>query len=253
MVFFKAPISTRFLVFLIYADTYVFKAGNEILYAQSCFFFEGFLHYEKCTFIKISAMSIVSCDKRGGARLGAGRKKGSSVYGESTKAVRVPESLLPTVQALLKRQAKQFEELSQDYPVLLPKFQPSILALPLFVGKVSAGFPSPADDFIEKTLDLNEFLVKNPPATFFTRVQGDSMIGAGIQPNAILVVNRAEEPADGKIVVCALNGELTVKRLVRNGDHWLLKAENPHYPDIPLYAELDVVIWGVVTGFFYNF
>jgi DNA polymerase V len=119
--------------------------------------------------------------------------------------------------------------------------------LPLFTGKVSAGFPSPADDYIERTLDLNELLVTQPAATFFGRAEGVSMINAGIFPNDILVINRAIEPTPGKIVICALNGELTVKRLERDGERWILKAENPVYPDIPLHEELEMVIWGVVT------
>jgi DNA polymerase V len=120
--------------------------------------------------------------------------------------------------------------------------------LPLFNGKVSAGFPSPADDFSEKSLDLNELLVQKPAATFFVRAQGESMLGAGIHPNDILVVDRSLEPVPGKIVICALNGELTVKRLERQNQHWVLKAENPAYDNIILHDELDMVIWGVVTN-----
>lgn len=120
--------------------------------------------------------------------------------------------------------------------------------LPLFTGKVAAGFPSPADDYIEKTLDLNELLVKKPAATFFARAQGESMLGAGIHPNDILVVDRSIDPAPGHIVICALNGELTVKRLARENEQWKLKAENSAYPDIPIYEELELVIWGVVTN-----
>ncbi|MGJ0486285.1 MAG: LexA family protein [Methylomicrobium sp.] len=119
--------------------------------------------------------------------------------------------------------------------------------LPLFTGKVSAGFPSPADDYIERSLDLNELLIQHPTATFFARAQGVSMIAAGIYPNDILVIDRSIEPVPGKIVICALNGELTVKRLARDGERWILKAENPDYPDIPLHDELEMVIWGVVT------
>jgi DNA polymerase V len=122
------------------------------------------------------------------------------------------------------------------------------LRLPLFSGKVAAGFPSPADDYIEKTLDLNELLVKKPAATFFARAQGESMLGAGIHPNDILVVDRSIEPVPGKIVVCALNGELVVKRLKRLEDRWVLASENPFYPDIRLHDELQMVIWGVVTN-----
>jgi DNA polymerase V len=86
------------------------------------------------------------------------------------------------------------------------------VALPLFSGKVSAGFPSPADDYIEKTLDLNELLIQKPAATFFVRAEGESMLGAGIHPNDILVVDRSIEPVPGKIVICALNGELVKVR-----------------------------------------
>ena len=132
--------------------------------------------------------------------------------------------------------------------VLLPTPWPSKLPLPLFSGKVAAGFPSPADDYVDKNLDLNELLVQKPAATFFVRAQGESMLGAGIHPNDILVVDRSIEAVAGKIVICALNGELTVKRLERVNDQWQLKAENPAYANIILHDELDMVIWGVVTN-----
>lgn len=122
------------------------------------------------------------------------------------------------------------------------------IPLPLFVGKVAAGFPSPADDYVEKTLDLNELLVQKPAATFFVRAQGQSMLRAGIHHNDILVVDRSIEPVPGKIVICALNGELTVKRLDRHHGQWQLKAENPDYPDITVFEDLELVIWGVVTN-----
>jgi DNA polymerase V len=134
------------------------------------------------------------------------------------------------------------------FTVLLPTPLPRMLPLPLFSGKVSAGFPSPADDYVEKTLDLNELLVQKPAATFFVRAQGESMLGAGIHPNDILVVDRSIEPVPGKIVICALNGELTVKRLERDNEQWQLKAENPAYADIVIHDELEMVIWGVVTN-----
>ncbi|MGZ5056700.1 MAG: LexA family protein [Methylobacter sp.] len=120
--------------------------------------------------------------------------------------------------------------------------------LPLFLDKVPAGFPSPADDFIEKTLDLNELLVQKPAATYFARAQGNSMIDAGIHDNDILIVDRSIEAVTGRIVVCAVNGELTVKRLTKKGEQWFLKAENKDYSDIPIHSELDAVIWGVVTN-----
>ena len=132
--------------------------------------------------------------------------------------------------------------------VFMPALDRQVAALPLFNGKVSAGFPSPADDYVEKTLDLNELLVQKPAATFFVRAQGESMLGAGIHPNDILIVDRSIDPVPGKIVICALNGELTVKRLEQDNGQWQLKAENPAYPDIVLHEELELVIWGVVTN-----
>jgi len=132
-------------------------------------------------------------------------------------------------------------------PILPFTAHPTKLELPLFSGKVAAGFPSPADDYVEKTLDLNELLVKKPAATFFARAQGESMLGAGIHPNDILVIDRSIAPVPGKIVICALNGDMTVKRLERDGEQWRLKAENPDYPDIIIHVELDTLVWGVVT------
>jgi DNA polymerase V len=140
--------------------------------------------------------------------------------------------------------------LTYNFPMDLWRLAPlrRQVLLPLFTGKVAAGFPSPADDYIEKTLDLNELLVKKPAATFFVRAQGESMLGAGIHPNDILVVDRSIDPVPGHIVICALNGELTVKRLDRENEQWRLKSENPAYADIPIYEELELVIWGIVTN-----
>ena len=138
--------------------------------------------------------------------------------------------------------------LSMNFPLFYPTSSPSRLSLPLFNGKVAAGFPSPADDYVEKNLDLNELLVQKPAATFFVRAQGESMLGAGIHPNDILVVDRSLEAVPGKVVICAINGELTVKRLDRANDQWQLKAENPAYADIVMHDELELVIWGVVTN-----
>lgn len=118
---------------------------------------------------------------------------------------------------------------------------------PLFGCSVSAGFPSPADDYIEGRLDLNEFMVTNPAATFFVRVAGDSMLGAGIHHNDILVVDRSLDPISGKVVIAVVNGELTVKRLVKNGASVCLKAESPDYPDIHPAEGTTCEIWGVVA------
>ncbi len=188
-------------------------------------------------------------NNHGGPRSGAGRKKGSSVYGESTQAIRVPESLIPTVRQLLniRKQHASLEKTMTD-SFLHPAQNPNPLTCPLFTGKVAAGFPSPADDHIEKTLDLNELLINKPTATFFVRAEGESMLGAGIHPNDILVVDRSLEATPGKIVICAVNSELTVKRLIQRHEQLILASENSDYPDILIREDFDLVIWGVVTN-----
>jgi DNA polymerase V len=120
--------------------------------------------------------------------------------------------------------------------------------LPFYHSTVRAGFPSPADDEIEEKLDLNELLIKHPSATFFLRVSGSSMIGAGIHHNDILVVDRSLAPTHGKIVIAALNGELTVKRLHLEKGLVRLLAENPDYPAIEINEGAELHIWGVVTN-----
>ncbi|MBU0480602.1 MAG: translesion error-prone DNA polymerase V autoproteolytic subunit [Proteobacteria bacterium] len=126
------------------------------------------------------------------------------------------------------------------------------LARPLFLSTVQAGFPSPAEDYIEQSLDLNEYLVKNPAATFFVRVAGDSMTGAGIHHDDILVVDRSLTPASGKIVIAIVDGELTVKRFLQYGSRCRLAAENPDYSDIEIENDMNLEIWGVVTTSIHN-
>ncbi len=121
------------------------------------------------------------------------------------------------------------------------------LKLPLLLAGVQAGFPSPADDFIDKRLDLNEQLIKHPAATFFVRAVGDSMLGAGIHDGDLLVVDRALEPCAGKVVMAAIGGELTVKRLERKGERLFLAPANPNYPSFDVTAREDFEIWGVAT------
>lgn len=113
---------------------------------------------------------------------------------------------------------------------------------------ISAGFPSPADDFRETRISLDEELIVNKEATFFARVSGQSMIGAGLEDNDLLVIDRSLEPTNNKIAVCFLDGEFTVKRLkVKNGEVWL-QPENPNYPIIKITEENNFVIWGIVTN-----
>lgn len=118
------------------------------------------------------------------------------------------------------------------------------LPLPVFSSQVPAGFPSPADDYIEATLDLNEHLVKHPNATFFARASGDSMIAAGIQDGALLVVDKAVTPRHGHIVIASVNGELTCKILDTRRQE--LRPANPLYKPMKITEELDLIIEGVV-------
>jgi len=113
---------------------------------------------------------------------------------------------------------------------------------------ISAGFPSPADDFRETRISLDEELILNKEATFFAKVSGQSMIGAGLDDNDLLVIDRSLEPKNNKIAVCFLDGEFTVKRLkVRDGEVWL-QPENPEYPIIKITEENNFIIWGIVTN-----
>ena len=135
-----------------------------------------------------------------------------------------------------------------DPAMLRPADNPPPLALGLFSSLVSAGFPSPADDYIEGQLDLNDYLIRHPSATFYVRVTGESMSGAGIFPNDLLVVDRALEAHHGAIVVAVVNGELTVKRLYRKGRAVELHSENPIFPAITFDNDMHLVVWGVVSG-----
>jgi DNA polymerase V len=120
-------------------------------------------------------------------------------------------------------------------------------AIALYQQAIPAGFPSPAEDAMSEKLDLNQLLIKRPTATFFLRVTGHSMVGAGIHHNDILIVDRSLPPQNGKIVIAAVNGELTVKRLKQKGHKIQLVAENESFPPIEITSETHLHIWGVVT------
>lgn len=121
------------------------------------------------------------------------------------------------------------------------------LSIPLFMERVSAGFPSPAQDYIEQTLDLNQLCIKHPAATFFVRVEGDSMIEAGIYPSDILVVDRSIQAEHGDIVVASLHGEFTVKELALRPTTRLV-PRNKAYQPIEISECSDLEIFGVVTS-----
>jgi len=125
--------------------------------------------------------------------------------------------------------------------------QKSLCKLPLFTVRIPAGFPSPGDDYVDRKLDLNEFLIKHPAATFFVKVEGDSMIDAGIHSGDILIVDRALEAGDNDIVIAQVNGELTVKRIRTIKNKLYLMPENPAFQPIRITPEMSFDVRGVVT------
>jgi len=134
----------------------------------------------------------------------------------------------------------------QQFEFFVPD-QDSISKLNMYSHQIPAGFPSPAEDFLEKSLDLNEYLIKNKAATFLIRVQGSSMINVGIFDGDLLVIDRSIEPADGKIVLGVLNGEFTIKRISIKKSKLYLVPENEKFKTIEITPEMDFKSWGVVT------
>ena len=124
----------------------------------------------------------------------------------------------------------------------------STLGAVYFDTGISAGFPSPAEDFKQERLSLDNELIKNKEATFFARVSGQSMIDAGLSDNDLLVIDRSLSPAHNKIAVCFLDGEFTVKRLKVEKEEVWLQPENKNYQPIKITEENDFVIWGIVTN-----
>ncbi|OJX04788.1 MAG: DNA polymerase V [Caedibacter sp. 38-128] len=186
----------------------------------------------------------------GGARKGAGRKMGSGRFGEPTQVMRIPVSKIGEIKEMLLKFPKKLKpepggtKASAVWNALTSSSQP----LTLFDARVAAGAPSPAEDFSDGQLDLNDHLLKNPQSTFFVRVSGDSMINAGIHPEDLLIVDRSIRPAQGRVVIAVVNGELTVKRLFKENNKVFLMPENPNYPALEITEEMDFMIWGVVTN-----
>jgi len=121
------------------------------------------------------------------------------------------------------------------------------LKLPLYLARIPAGFPSPADDYLDKNLDLNEYLIKKPSSTFCVRVEGNSMVKAGINDGDILIVDRSLEPVDKKIVIAVVNGELTVKRIRKVKGKVYLEPESDEFKPIEISETTDCQVWGVIT------
>ncbi len=168
---------------------------------------------------------------RGGARKGAGRPKGQGKYGEQTKAIRIPVSKVKYISEIVSK---------------------GLYEVPMYSNKVAAGFPSPADDYLVDKIDLNQYLVKHPAATFLVRASGESMINAGIFPNDILVVDRSLKAEEGKVVIAVVDNELTVKRYRKKGKNIVLEPENEAYDPIIISEESEAFVWGVVTNVIHN-
>jgi DNA polymerase V len=140
---------------------------------------------------------------------------------------------------------------NENFEILLYK-KGENLKLPLMLATVPAGFPSPADEYIDEKIDLNEFLIEHPLATFFVRVKGNSMIGVGIHSGDVLIVDKAIEARNNHIVMAVMDGEFTVKRLRKINNKLFLEPENPEFKSIELNENCDFQIWGVVTYVIHN-
>ena len=117
----------------------------------------------------------------------------------------------------------------------------------LYLNSVCAGFPSPANDYLEGEIDLNEYLIKNPLATFIVKSQGNCMLQAGIHSGDLLIVDKSIKPKNNSIIIVSINGELTVKRLKISNKKFLLASDNEDYKNIKINNESDIFIWGTVT------
>ena len=140
-------------------------------------------------------------------------------------------------------------------PFLSPlpfRIKSSYVPLPLALESISAGFPSPASDYVDLGIDLNEQLIRNPSSTFFLRVSGNSMTGEGIYNDDLLIVDRSLEATPGKIVIAILDGNFTIKKLTYSNGISYLEASHPDYPTIDLRNYGDVQIWGVAIFSIHN-
>ena len=195
---------------------------------------------------------------RGGKRESAGRKLGTGKFKEATTVARMPASQLSVVKDFLA--AYQRKKLSADLDVVgdiaLPALNALAIKFPLYSSKVSAGFPSPAEEHVEKRLDPSEFLIDQKDATFFVTIQGLSMMDVGLLPGDKAVVDRSKLASIGDIVLAVIDGEFTIKTLARkkDGTPRLLPANSTgSFSPIEIKEGMDFEIWGVVTGSFRRF
>ncbi|HFF2589485.1 MULTISPECIES: LexA family protein [Acinetobacter] len=189
--------------------------------------------------------------EHGGARENAGRK---AQFNEPTKVIRVPESQVNFIKNWLLNNVKTDNQTDFTSKLKIQQVHPNndkIYHIPLATERVAAGFPSPAQDDIEKALDLNEYLIRNENATFIVKANSLSMLDAGIDIDDPLIVDRSIPAKSGDIVIALIDNDFTVKRLMIDTQFqppkvWL-KAENPDYQNIYIEEGQELVIWGVVT------
>lgn len=198
-------------------------------------------------------MTANKSENHGGKREGAGRK---SKYGEPTAMVRVPQSAKAVVVDFLHSLSEQRKS-EPKWPSHLTPVElttnPELFHIPLFSQPVQAGFPSPADDYVADKLDLNEHLIIRKEATFMLRVQGDSMVGVGIQDGDLLIVDRSITPSHGSVVVAAVDGQFTVKTLEKTCGRLRLMPSNPDFKPIEFKDGQELEVWGVVTSVIHQF
>jgi len=180
--------------------------------------------------------------RHGGARSGAGRKRA----GEETQVIRVPVSQVVHIKNYIE-QSKQ-QTTGDICPGSLLQVDPqTLLAIPMAEERLSAGFPSPAQDYVDKSIDMNQHLIMNPTATFIAKVNSSSLRDIGIDIDDEVIVDRSLEAKHRDIVLALIDNDFTLKRLIIEGEKRWLKAENPEYPDIHLKDGQELIIWGVVT------
>ena len=186
---------------------------------------------------------------RGGKRRNSGRKK--KFYGDTVR-IEMPKEMADAVITVRDAFLSKAQEES-DYPdsAVFPAIDPVSFTAPLYSSMIPAGFPSPADDHMEKRLDLNEHFISSPASTFFLRAVGDSMNRAGVFDHTILQVDRSLEVRHNDIVVAAIDGEFTVKRYIKRNDGVIMlspDSDNPMHQPIICRKGSDIVIFGVVNG-----
>lgn len=195
---------------------------------------------------------------RGGKRENSGRPKGQGKYGESTVPIRIPKSKVTDIKEYLDSCQRDTDnsQISNIEDIFIPVIGDDPVAIPLFSSKVAAGFPSPADDHVEKRLDVSEFLIDHAASTFFVTIKGDSMIDVGLMPDDKAVVDRSKTPVLGDIVLAVVDREFTIKILDYGANKMprLMPANSTGaYRPIYIRPDTQFEIFGVVTGSFRRF